>query len=212
MPARKALLVELREGNPSDQSLVELVQTGDRDAWRQILARHKRRMSYVAKAVLGSHFPNDAEDIVQDASFNAFAKIGTFRGEAKFSTWLCTITAHTAIDFLRKHRSEVGIQEDISSFDENDGLVKPVIVAETRANAHELLALSDLQRSVDNLIEDYSKEDREIVGLLVDGCSPAEIAYETGSDIQRVYRVTRRFRNRASRAAMFLEFFDKKEP
>jgi RNA polymerase sigma-70 factor (ECF subfamily) len=55
-----------------------------------------------ALAALGSHA--DAEDAAQDAFLLAFRRLGSFRGEASFKTWLLTIAWHQAIN----HRRSLG--------------------------------------------------------------------------------------------------------
>ena len=47
----------------------------------------------------------DAEDVAQDVCCLLVTRIGSFRGEAKFSTWLCGITVNRARDAVRRRRS-----------------------------------------------------------------------------------------------------------
>ena len=56
----------------------------------------------------------DACDVVQDVYVRAFKSIGSFRGDARFSTWLYRITANCASTHMsrgRRHRHEL-LQHD----------------------------------------------------------------------------------------------------
>ena len=48
--------------------------------------------------------PEDTDDLVQEAMLRAHSKIETFRGQARFGTWLCTIGTRLALDYLRGRR------------------------------------------------------------------------------------------------------------
>ena len=86
-----------------DASLVrELQRTGDDELFRILVERHKRRVFRVAAAVLGPGREAEAEELTQEAFLLAFRKLGSFRGEAAFSTWLLHLTRHLAIDRRRR--------------------------------------------------------------------------------------------------------------
>jgi len=86
-----------------DASLVrELQRTGDDELFRVLVERHKRRVFRLAAAVLGPGREAEAEDLTQEAFLLAFRKLGSFRGESAFSTWLLHLTRHLAIDRRRR--------------------------------------------------------------------------------------------------------------
>jgi RNA polymerase sigma-70 factor (ECF subfamily) len=86
-----------------DASLVrELQRTGDDELFRILVQRHKHRVFRVAVAVLGPGRETEAEDLTQEAFLLAFRKLGSFRGDAAFSTWLVHVTRNLAID-RRRH-------------------------------------------------------------------------------------------------------------
>lgn len=86
-----------------DASLVrELQRTGDDELFRILVQRHKRRVFRVAVAVLGPGREAEAEDLTQETFLLAFRKLGSFRGDSAFSTWLLRVTRHLAIDRRRR--------------------------------------------------------------------------------------------------------------
>lgn len=92
--ARRAL------GQLSDAELVTLVGGRDRGAYTELMNRHRRLIcSICARLVLD---PHEAEDAVQAAQLAVWERIETFRGEAKFSTWLRTVTYNACLGQLRR--------------------------------------------------------------------------------------------------------------
>lgn len=72
-----------------EQALVDAARSGNCDAFGQLVLLHERVAVRTALAALGQHA--DAEDAAQDAFLLAWRKLGSFRGDATFRTWLLTI-------------------------------------------------------------------------------------------------------------------------
>jgi RNA polymerase sigma factor (sigma-70 family) len=101
-------------GSDPDSSLVAAARAGDRDAFAALLERHYDRIHGLAWHLTGSR--SDADDIAQDVCCALVEKIGSFRGEAKFSTWLCGITFNACRDVRRKKRSVWAFSERFAEF------------------------------------------------------------------------------------------------
>jgi RNA polymerase sigma-70 factor (ECF subfamily) len=86
-----------------DAELVAAAARGDRGAFAALLERHYARVHGLAWRLTGSRA--DADDIAQDVCCALVEKIGSFRGEAKFTTWLCGITFNACRDLRRRRRS-----------------------------------------------------------------------------------------------------------
>lgn len=86
-----------------DSDLVAAAASGDRDAFRLLLERHYDRIHRLAWQLTGMRA--DADDIAQDVCCTLVEKISTFRGEAKFTTWLCGIVFNACRDLRRRRRS-----------------------------------------------------------------------------------------------------------
>jgi RNA polymerase sigma-70 factor (ECF subfamily) len=80
--------------------LVEQARAGSAEAFGRLVSLHERVVFRAALAALGSHA--DAEDAAQDAFVVAWQKLGGFRGEAQFRTWLLTIVWRKALDRRRR--------------------------------------------------------------------------------------------------------------
>ncbi len=92
-----------------DAELVSAAADGDRSAFETLLRRHYDRIHGLAWQLTGSRA--DADDIAQDVCCTLVEKIGHFRGEAKFTTWLCSIVFNAARDASRRRRSFSGFAE-----------------------------------------------------------------------------------------------------
>src|SRR4029078_5498684 len=90
-------------GDDPDAGLVAAARAGSRDAFEKLLRRHYDRIHGIAWQLTGPR--SDADDIAEDVCFALVEKIGAFRGEAKFSTWLTGITFNACRDFRRRRRS-----------------------------------------------------------------------------------------------------------
>jgi len=85
----------------NEQKIIRRAAKGDRAAFRELVLEHSHAMFRLAWRLSGDE--NAAEDIVQEAFIKAWRKIGKFRMDASFKSWLHRITVNTAMDYLRKH-------------------------------------------------------------------------------------------------------------
>lgn len=90
-------------GSDPDFKLVSAACAGDREAFAALLERHYDRIHGLAWQLTGSRA--DADDIAQDVCCTLVEKIGSFRAEAKFRTWLTGITFNACRDWRRRRRS-----------------------------------------------------------------------------------------------------------
>lgn len=83
-----------------DPNIVKVAIAGDRDAFAALLRRHYDRIHGLAWQLTGSRA--DADDIAQDVCCILAERLGDFRGDAKFTTWLCSIVFNACRDFRRR--------------------------------------------------------------------------------------------------------------
>src|SRR6478609_2389021 len=86
-----------------DADLVAAAVAGNREAFETLLRRHYDRIHGLAWRLTGTRA--DADDIAQEVCCALTEKIGSYRGEAKFTTWLCGITYNASRDLRRRRRS-----------------------------------------------------------------------------------------------------------
>jgi RNA polymerase sigma-70 factor (ECF subfamily) len=94
----------------SDLELVKRVQQGESDAFAALFYAHKARIYSVCLRMTNN--TAEAEDLTQDAFFQVFRKLATFRGDAALSTWLYRIAVNTVLmHFRRKSLRQISLDE-----------------------------------------------------------------------------------------------------
>ena len=152
------------EISPRETRLVAAAQTGDAAAFTQLVRSSAPALERLALRLIGHR--HDAEDIAQDAVLAAWNKLGTFRGKARFQTWICRILVRRALDLLRR-RHRLSAVTDVAASGTD-----PVV----HAQEHELEGI------VRTAIEQLPPVQRATILLRADqGLSYEEIAYVLGS-------------------------------
>lgn len=88
----------------TDQHLIDRILSGDSAAFGELVDRYQNFVFTIAIRML--KVTEEAEEVAQDSFIKAFDSLSTFRGEAKFSTWLYRIVYHKALDRIKKNRRE----------------------------------------------------------------------------------------------------------
>jgi RNA polymerase sigma-70 factor, ECF subfamily len=94
---------------PTDEKLVQLTLAGDLSAFETLVQRHRGVVHRVAGRIVG---PGEADDVTQDAFLRAFHRLGQFRGESPFVTWLLRVTNSVALNTLARRRPAGGTTEE----------------------------------------------------------------------------------------------------
>src|SRR6266852_2024213 len=98
---------------------IRLAQAGDAAAFEFLYHLHGRRVYALCLRMVNN--PADAEDLTQEAFLQLFRKIGTFRGESAFSTWLHRMTVNVVLMRLRKKSLPATSLEEATEPDEETG-------------------------------------------------------------------------------------------
>lgn len=88
----------------NDAQLVTRAQSGDEQAFAELVRRHSDRVFRLAVSILGKEFIPEAEDVAQEVFLKVHHAIGTFRGEAEFSSWIYRITFNQAVNLKARVR------------------------------------------------------------------------------------------------------------
>lgn len=147
----------------TDAELVAHARQGDASAFGELVDRHRGAVFRAALAALGSRA--DAEDAAQDAFVLAFRRLGGFRGDASFKTWLLTITWHAAIN---RRRSLIGLWKRITDPKPDD---EPIVesVADTASSPEQLAIDRRLSLAIRDAIRDLPRSLRDTLLLVQSG-------------------------------------------
>ncbi len=148
--------------NMADPKIIELILSGDKEAFRLLYERYKRRYMLTSLRYIKNR--SDAEDVVQDAFVQIYRDLHQFDSEkGKFYTWSNRIVINTCLQKLRK-KSVLNVFTDIMEFGQKFSI---------NAMAIENLNLEDLTKLITKLPKGY----RTVFNLyVVDGYTHKEIS------------------------------------
>lgn len=98
---------------------IERAQNGDGSAFEVLYNMHKRRVYSLCLRMLGN--VAEAEDLTQEAFLQLHRKIGTFRGDSAFSTWLHRMAVNVVLMHLRKKGLPLVSLEETLEPSQDDG-------------------------------------------------------------------------------------------
>jgi RNA polymerase sigma-70 factor (ECF subfamily) len=109
---------EDKDSKIPEEEIIRQAQDGNAGAFEQLYRRYNRRVYSLCLRMAKND--NEAEDLTQDVFLLLFRKIHTFRGEARFSTWLHRLTSNLVLMRFRKKRyQEVSLDATLESGEED---------------------------------------------------------------------------------------------
>jgi RNA polymerase sigma-70 factor, ECF subfamily len=152
------------QSRDSDAPIVARVQQGDLEAFEYLVNKHQKRMLNIALRLLGDY--DEACECVQDAFVAAFRNVGTFRGDAKFTTWLTTITLNLGRNRLKQLKSRSGRRAYSigATVESADGEI-PIDLPSREPSVLDRLQDLDLRSNVRGCIDALDVEYREVIIL-----------------------------------------------
>ena len=93
-----------------ESEAIRRAQRGEADGFARIYQSHCRRVYALCLRMVGN--TAEAEDLTQEAFLQVFRTLGSFRGEAAFSTWLYRIAVNTVLMRLRRRKAPPMISLD----------------------------------------------------------------------------------------------------
>ncbi len=94
----------------SDYTLAQAVDGGDMRAFEEVYVRHYRPVYRLCLRMTQN--VAEAEDLTQEVFVHLYRKIGSFRGDAAFSTWLHRLTVNHVLMHFRKLKGREHTTED----------------------------------------------------------------------------------------------------
>jgi RNA polymerase sigma-70 factor (ECF subfamily) len=147
-------------GALDDRELVSRAQSGDKEAFEELVRRHQHRVFAVASGILRRR--EDVEDIAQQVFVKAYFSLKRFDQRAAFSTWLYKITVNECWDLLRKKKVRPLLYE--SDLSEEQALQ---FSASERldSGAQDISDKLEAQQQVERLLEGLDERDRMMLIL-----------------------------------------------
>lgn len=148
------------------RDVLERLQKGDAEAFEDLVTAYQHRVFAVAYRMLGNRA--EAEEAAQEVFLRVYRALGDFRGEARLSTWLYTITSRLCLSRLGSAERRLAHVRDEAVL---DGLASAETNVAAALEQREQQAV--LQRAISEL-----PDDRRIVVVLRDleGLSYEEIS------------------------------------
>lgn len=172
--------------------VIEGCQNGDQEAFRELFEAHKDRVYSIALRYAGD--PSVAMDIAQEVFVKLMCRIGQFRGDSSFESWLYRLVVNCCLDHRRRHKRLQPLLEEF--FD---------LLRSPQPTPLEDLMRDEMQAEVERAVAALAPEQRIAVILrYTEGLSYEEIAEVTGcsrgtvaSRLNRAHKILERRLRRA---------------
>jgi len=142
---------------PTDEDLVAAFQDGNAAAFDELVARWDRKIHGAIYRIVGAN--DDARDLCQEAFLKAYRGLGTFKREARFSSWLYQIALNVCRDRIRRRRGKTALSLDEVEDARDGGLRTP------GPSPLDLVEARDLRHLVAGAMATLRAEEREVVIL-----------------------------------------------
>lgn len=160
-----------------DRALVERALTGEEAAFRQLFVRHRDDAARVVYRMLGPS--PEIEDVVQEVFLHVYRSLRSFRGDARFSTWLYRLTVNVTRMHLRRKRS----RPRFADVDVPEAPSEDQIVLDPGEQVDQRARVAALYRLLDGI----SEKKREVIVLHdFEGMPAKEIADTLGIPVLTV--------------------------
>ncbi len=182
-------------GRNDDQLLIEAARAGHPGAFGELVRRYQGRLYPTLLRLVGS--AEDAEDLLQEAFLRAYRKLGRFKGQSSFYTWLYALAVNLALSHRRRRKRPTRFSELCA---ENLGAIEPTDRPD-RSDPTLPISQAEIQQQVQLALNDLSEEHRAVVVLKeYDGLRYEEIAtilkIPVGTVRSRLHRARRELSDR----------------
>jgi RNA polymerase sigma-70 factor, ECF subfamily len=156
-----------------EQQIIARILGGDKQLFHVLIRPYERSVYVMALSFLQNEA--DAEDVAQEAFLKAFRNLASFRGDAKFGTWLISITLNEARSRLRR-KSTVQM-DSVDKTPEEVGHVSPVLLRDWKEIPSEALERQEVRLMLQEAISSLPPIYREVFTLRdVEDLSTSEAA------------------------------------
>ena len=146
----------------NEAELIRRIVAGEKELFHELIRPYERMVYLTVFSIVKNEA--DAEDGAQEAVINAYRHLGSFRAEAKFSTWLTTIAMNEGRKRLRKAKgaAEDSIEEGM---EEKEGDYTPAPLTDWREIPLEALERKELREALRKAIAELPDIYRQVFTL-----------------------------------------------
>ena len=186
-----------------DATLVERIRGGDDAAFEELMQKYEGKVYRLALGMMKNR--EDALEAVQDAFLSVYQKIGTFKGESTFSTWLYRVALNATYMRLRSRARHEKVESLDTLDDHFDGTGDPWATAgDWSERADDVVFRKEISAVVKEAVAALPEEYRAIFTLRdLEGLSNQEVAEVLGLTLAatktRLHRARLFLRERLSR-------------
>jgi RNA polymerase sigma-70 factor, ECF subfamily len=141
--------MDSRRPTHAETEMIVAILAGQTQLYHELIRPYERSVYLMALSYMKNEA--EAEDVAQEAFIRAFRNLSTFRSEARFSTWLISITLNEARNRLRRHAA-VRMQ----SLDEpadGEGAIQPALLRDWREIPSEAVEREEVRKLLQHAIE-----------------------------------------------------------
>ena len=146
--------------DPPDEFLMLRYQQGDKSAFPVLVRRHQQALFNFAFRQV--RMPQLAEDVVQETFVRVVQNAADFKHEARFTTWVYTITRNLCIDQLRKRALRRHPSLDQANGEEGDGPTLGEQTADPRASVEREATGTELKERIARAVDKLPDDQREV--------------------------------------------------
>jgi RNA polymerase sigma-70 factor (ECF subfamily) len=163
--------------------MIAKILAGDSQLFHELIRPYEHRVYVMALSFL--HNEADAEDAAQEAFLKAFRNLSSFRGEAKFGTWLVSITLNEARSRIRS-RNTIKM-ESLDEPADDQGHISPALLRDWKEIPSEALERKEIRLLLQQAITTLPLIYREVFQLRdIEQLSVNEAAAALGISIAAV--------------------------
>lgn len=152
----------MKAATAKESALIARILGGDTELFHELIRPYEKLIYVTIFAILKNE--TEAEDAAQETMINAFRHLGSFRGEAKFSTWLVTIAMNEARKRLRK--AKVSAEDSLDEPKEDaEGDYTPAVLTDWREVPLAALERRELREKLREAVGTLPEKYREVFVL-----------------------------------------------
>jgi RNA polymerase sigma-70 factor (ECF subfamily) len=142
-------------------ALIAAILAGEREKFHDLIRPYERQVYLTALSLVKNE--TEAEDVAQEAILRAYRKLASFRGDAKFSTWLIAITLNEARTRLREEKR--ASFDSLDNHDAEEGDYTPAVLTDWREVPLAALERLEIRALMRQAVADLPDAFRQVVIL-----------------------------------------------